>query len=231
MQDNNLHPNSSLLRVWWGGLIAALREVRPIAATLIGATVASLWWRRGWLSGLFLTLLAWVGWFFRDPPRAPERTTDDVILAPADGRVTDVAVVDEPLLFGGSAQRITIFLSIFDVHVQRAPYAGTVEQIIYEPGGFAPAFLPSANRNERNFVALRTARGPLGVTQVAGILARRIVCWTNQGAALTRGERFGLVKFGSRSDLYLPLDAQVTVERGQQVYAGQTCVARWSGNA
>jgi phosphatidylserine decarboxylase len=112
--------------------------------------------------------------------------------------------------------------------VQRSPYRGEVKFMRYTPGGFAPAFLNRADTNETNLLGIETAHGPLAVTQMTGILARRIICWTGVGDTLESGERFGLIKFGSRVDLYVPLDVDILARVGQQVYGGQTPLARWS---
>lgn len=122
-------------------------------------------------------------------------------------------------------------MSLFDVHVQRAPYQGTVKFLHYQPGNFAPAFLSDTHQNEHNLVVLSTPYGAIGVKQIAGILARRIVCWPGVGDELKRGERLGLIKFGSRVDLLLPVNVEVLVSVGDQIYGGQTIVARWPERA
>ena len=209
------------------GARIALREVYFIFVGLVAFTLGSALLRRWRIAIVLAALLAWICYFFRDPERTPDLADDDVILAPADGRVTKIQRVAEPHFIRGQAQRITIFLSIFDVHVQRSPYAGRVKLIHYQPGGFAPAFMGHADENESNLLGLETARGPFAVTQMTGILARRIVCWAKLGDELARGERFGLIKFGSRVDLYLPENAIPLVQPGQTVYGGQTVIARW----
>lgn len=208
-------------------VIIALREVPIIVAGLLALIVigAGLQWY--WLAASAGLLLLLVGNFFRDPDRTPETAGANVLLAPADGRIRKIDEVDEPLFIGGKALRISIFLSVLDVHVQRSPCAGEVRALHYVPGSFVPAFSPAADKNESNLVGLHTAHGSIAVTQMTGILARRIVCWSKVGDALLAGERFGLIKFGSRVDLYLPLDAQPLVAVGRQVYGGQTVVARF----
>ena len=205
----------------------AWQQIRPIFLLLLGVTLLSLW-RRKWLAGIGLgTLFLWSCYFFRDPDRQPVDGDEKIIVSPADGRVQKVEVVDEPTFFQGQARRITIFLSIFDVHVQRMPYAGEVACVHYRSGSFAPAFADSADDNESNLIGLETAHGPLAVVQLTGAIARRIICRCDVGDHLARGERYGLIKFGSRVDLYLPLDVEVLVREGQRVAGGETSVARW----
>lgn len=211
------------------GVLAAWREVRAIVLVLAGAAFLALRLQKGWLALLPASLLAWVVYFFRDPERTPALSAAAAILAPADGRVTAIEQVDEPNFIGGPAWRISIFLSLFDVHVQRSPTAGVVQFLRYQPGDFAPAFLKDTHSNEANFIGLRTPYGPVLVKQIAGILARRIVCWPIPGEDLTPGQRLGLIKFGSRVDLFLPPTAEILTSPGQQVYGGQTVVARWPG--
>lgn len=205
----------------------AWREARPLSLLFGSLTVLGLLSRRRWLTGIGLLLFAWLAYFFRDPERTPDSTDPLAILSPADGRVMAIEIVEEPYIFQTPMQRITIFLSVFDVHVQRAPYQGTVQALHYQPGKFLPAFLKGADENESNLLALETAHGPLGITQMTGLLARRIVCWPTVGHSLERGQQYGLIKFGSRVDLYLPDNAAPAVEVGQHVYGGQTVMARW----
>jgi phosphatidylserine decarboxylase len=213
----------------YSGITAAWREVRLIVLGLAGAGLAAWLARRRMLALACTVLLSWVFYFFRDPERAPDSDEPETILAPADGRVTDIELIEEPLLFEGPARRVSVFLSIFDVHVQHSPYEGMVRLLRYQPGGFAPAFLKDTQANESNLIGLMTPRGPVGVKQIAGILARRIICWPQVGDFLGRGERLGLIKFGSRVDLLLPPEVEVLARVGQQVYGGQTVVGRWPG--
>jgi phosphatidylserine decarboxylase len=210
------------------GILAAWREVKAIVLALSSATLLALWTQKRGLALLSATLLGWVFYFFRDPERTPASFAPEVILAPADGRVTTIEQVDEPDFIKGPAWRISIFLSLFDVHVQRSPYAGVIQFLRYQPGDFAPAFLQDTHGNEANLIGLKTHQGPLAVKQIAGILARRIVCWAALGDSLASGQRLGLIKFGSRVDLFLPPTLEILVQTGQQVYGGQTIVARWS---
>lgn len=211
----------------WSGIRAAWREVKPVVLILGGISVLA-WPRWRWLSMGTGVLLGGIFYFFRDPNRHPPTNAPEWILAPADGVVTHIDRIDEPHYFKGTARRVSIFLSLFDVHVQRAPYQGTVQFLRYESGRFAPAFLKETHTNESNFMGLATPYGPVGVKQIVGILARRIVCRPAIGDSLATGERFGLIKFGSRVDLLLPDNAEILVHPRQKVYGGQTIVARWN---
>ncbi|MDX1521383.1 MAG: phosphatidylserine decarboxylase, partial [Anaerolineae bacterium] len=179
------------------GIPAAWREVRAIVAGMFGLCLLLAVAKRPRLALTSSLLLGWVFYFFRDPERVPTAAADDLIFAPADGKVTHIELVDEPEFFKGRAWRVSVFLSLVDVHVQRCPYPGRVDYLHYEPGNFAPAFFSDTAGNEFNFVGISTPRGPIGVKQIAGVLARRIVCWPQIGDSLSRGQRLGLVKFGS----------------------------------
>ncbi|HMR63393.1 MAG TPA: phosphatidylserine decarboxylase [Anaerolineae bacterium] len=211
----------------FSGVFAAWREVRSLFLALATASLLALLRRQSKLFLLASSLLAWLCYFFRDPDRFPPATGPEWILAPADGKVTAVELIHEPQIFKGSARRISIFLSLFDVHVQRAPYQGDISAIHYEAGGFAPAFLKDTHLNEYNLITLSTPHGLIGVKQIAGILARRIVCWPSPDQFVIRGERLGLIKFGSRVDLLLPPSVEVLISVGEQVFGGQPIVARW----
>ena len=168
--------------------------------------------------------------FFRDPNRIPPEG-DALVLAPADGKV--VAIVKEHEKgedAEAQATRVSIFLSIFDVHVNRAPIKGSVEKVQYQSGKFHAAYREDASTgNEQNAVRIVDPRGKsLNVVQIAGLVARRIICYVKEGQALERGERFGLIMFGSRVDLFLPPDCTVEVAEGQRVRAGETIIGRFS---
>ncbi|MBN1994008.1 MAG: phosphatidylserine decarboxylase [Anaerolineae bacterium] len=212
----------------WSGILAAWREVPAIVLSLTGAVGLTLLARRRWLVLFPAILLGWVFYFFRDPERIPASTSPNVIIAPADGRVTDIELVHEPHFIQGQARRVSVFMTIFDVHVQHNPYPGQVLLTHYEPGSFAPAFLKDTRRNESNLIGLETPRGRLAIKQIAGILARRIVCWVENGDRVVAGQRLGLIRFGSRVDLLLPPEVEVLVKVGQQVYGGQTMMAKWN---
>lgn len=166
-------------------------------------------------------------YFFRDPDRDVPRTED--VLSPADGRVMEVAAIDGEGY--GPGRVIRIFLSVMDVHVQRSPVGGRVIKARYRPGKFLDARDPRAPFvNESNALEIETPRGRVVVRQIAGLIARRILCWARPEETLAAGERFGLIRFGSQVDLYLPADAEILVGVGQRVVGGVTAVARWGGH-
>ena len=191
----------------------------------------------GWvfwaIEGVLVVVLLWVLAFFRDPGRiVPEG--DDILVSPADGCVTDIDTVDENSVIGGKALRIGIFLSIFDVHINRMPCAAKVEKITYKKGVYKNAMNPdSARVNESNDVAIVRLSEPfdkLLVRQVSGAIARRIVCCAKAGEDFAGGERFGMIKFGSRTELYLPVrdNTKCVVKKCDKVKAGQTILVRYS---
>jgi phosphatidylserine decarboxylase len=185
---------------------------------------------------LLAVVLAWaeVVWFFRDPERATP-TEADALISPADGTVTHIGEVDDPDFPGGRAWRISIFLSIFNVHVNRIPRNGRVTQVRYFPGGFLDARHPECGiRNEQLWMDLEEAGTgrPMRLKQISGAIARRIVCWLKPGDEVKGGERLGMIKFGSRTELYLPADTplEVLVKIGDTVHGGSTIIARLRGH-
>lgn len=177
----------------------------------------------------FVALAAFVFSFFRDPERKPP-PGDDAAVSPADGRVTDIEEVEEPHFLKGRALRIGIFLSVFNVHVNRAPLDGKVRMVRYTPGRFLDARDPRCKEeNEWNLVGCEGARGPFAFRQVAGLIARRIICPVKEGDALVRGQRTGMIKFGSRTELFVPAGARVKVETlvGRKVKGGETVLLRY----
>jgi len=178
------------------------------------------------VTGLFSALLAFVLWFFRDPVRrAPADTA--VVVAPGEGRVIEIKEVHEPSFLQSTARRITIFLSVFDVHVQRAPVSGTVEHRSYKPGKFAVAWLEKASEdNEQASLGIATPQGRVLVRQIAGLVARRIVTDPSEGDRVERGQRIGIIRFGSRVDLFVPLDWELTCKVGDRARVGATPLAR-----
>jgi phosphatidylserine decarboxylase len=179
------------------------------------------------LIGTSIALLALAGliaYFFRDPERrAPADPA--VVVSPADGRVMEV--VAEPL-DGQAGQRISIFLAVWNVHVNRAPMSGRLAKLEYRPGKFYAAMRARASlENEQNVFYLDTGRGRIVFKQVAGWIARRVVSWKAPGDSLVLGERIGLIRFGSRMDVWLPEGAEVVVRPGEMVAAGESVVARW----
>jgi phosphatidylserine decarboxylase len=186
-------------------------------------------WR--WLAIIPAALLAQLLYFFRDPPRrVPDLPA--AIVAPADGTIVEVTRLDHYDFLDGPAVRIGIFLSIFDVHINRAPFAGTVLELHYKPGEFLNALRPeSAQRNESMWIGFAVPEFPhvrFAVRQISGAIARRIVCPLQPGQTVTRGEKFGMIKLGSRTELILPAEAvEVLAWHGDNVRAGSDVVARW----
>jgi phosphatidylserine decarboxylase len=182
----------------------------------------------GWMAlGIVLAVITLaVTGFFRDPERqAP--TGEGLVVAPADGKI--VSVADAKSAFPGSAKRVSIFLSPLDVHINRTPVEGKIEKVAYQRGKFLAAYKDEASeRNEQNALTIVDSAGrTFGVVQIAGVLARRIVCRAKAGDRLARGERFGLIMFGSRTDTYLPESCQIEVAEGQRVKGGETVLARF----
>jgi phosphatidylserine decarboxylase len=178
---------------------------------------------------VFFVIAAFVLFFFRDPERIIP-SGSGLVVSPADGRVIDIAEDNRGSLHGKDVKRISIFMNIFNVHVNRAPIMGEVRQISYQPGSFWPANRKRALlENERNAVLISGEdEMELTVVQVAGIIARRIVCWVKVGDSVKIGERFGLICFGSRLDVYIPKNVSVLVKKGDRARAGQTVLARKS---
>ncbi|MXW18288.1 MAG: phosphatidylserine decarboxylase family protein [Gemmatimonadetes bacterium] len=209
------------------------REGLPFILTLLALTALTALWARsgGWgiratAPALFLTLTLFVAYFFRDPER--HIPSDPLlVVSPADGKVMSVGPVPDEHFMGETAIRVTIFLNIFNVHVQRAPLGGRVAHYDYRPGTFVAAWREEASReNERASLGIETDAGPLLVRQIAGLVARRIATYPREGDTVERGDRIGLIRFGSRVDLFLPPDWPVTVRPGDKVRGGETPVAR-----
>ena len=173
---------------------------------------------------VLLLLAALVFYFFRDPERIIP-SDPRAVVSPADGRV--VVIADEEHT-GRPGKRISIFLAIWNVHVNRSPEAGTITQMDYLPGKFLAAMRARASlENEQNVISLSTAAGQIVFKQIAGLIARRVVCWKKPGDAVRRGERIGLVRFGSRVDLWVPRDVEILVALGDNVKGGSSVLARW----
>jgi phosphatidylserine decarboxylase len=210
----NSYPHPIIAREGWPFLGAAL--LISLAVTWFFG-----WWSLPlWLATLFILQ------FFRDPPR---RIPEDpaLVTSPADGRVVVVGKAMDPYL-KREALKVSVFMNVFNVHSNRAPVDGEVKERWYHPGSFLNAALDKASlANERNALWLRMKDGQdVTCVQIAGLIARRILCYVEPGAALRKGQRFGFIRFGSRVDLYLPLDAEVTAAIGEKVYAAQTVLAR-----
>jgi phosphatidylserine decarboxylase len=210
---------------------AQIPSIHPEGYPFIGGfALASLvlfwmWTPLGWI-GTILTV--WCTLFFRDPVRVtPVR--DGIVVSPADGRISLIAHSVPPAELGLGDKplpRVSIFMSVFNCHVNRAPVAGRIERIAYRPGAFINAELDKASEdNERNSLVISTSGGRIGVVQIAGLVARRIVCFVKEGQLIGAGERFGLIRFGSRLDVYMPEGTRALVSEGQTAIAGETVLA------
>ena len=179
----------------------------------------------GWIGAI---ATAWCAYFFRDPVRQTP-LDENLVISPADGVVSAIGFFIPPPEIGLGVeplQRISVFMSVFDCHVNRAPVAGRIARIAYKPGLFVNADLDKASEdNERNGVVIDTPRGTFGVVQIAGLIARRIVCFSKEGETLGVGQRFGLIRFGSRVDVYMPAGATPLVSLGTKTTAGETPIA------
>jgi phosphatidylserine decarboxylase len=194
-------------------------------AWLIAAGLAIAGW---WIPfALWLVVAVWVVAFFRDPVRSGPRG-EQYILAPADGQIVGVIEVDEPAFIGERAIRVSIFMNVFNVHVNRYPSSGVIGYRHYIPGKFGHAGTDKASvENEQSSIGLTTLKGKLLIRQIAGLIARRIVTDHEVGTVVQQGERMGMIRFGSRVDIFVPRDARILVKDGQRTQAGVTVVAQW----
>ena len=198
-----------ILLAGFATLIVALLEMEAVALAGLAATTFVLY-------------------FFRDPSRLiPE--DESALVSPADGRIILVEQVTDDRYLNAYVQKVSIFMNVFDVHVNRVPFAGTVEKIVYSPGRFYSAdSIRAGLENETCAIILDAGPGRrLAFVQMAGLIARRIVCWAEKGDSLAKGSRFGLIRFGSRVDLYLPPELRLEVKKGQRVKAGETIIGRF----
>ncbi len=203
------------------------REGYPFigAFALLALILFWIWSPLGWIGAV---LTAWCVYFFRDPPRVtPVR--DGIVVSPADGRISSVATVMPPqeLQLGDQpVPRVSVFMSVFDCHVNRSPVSGRIERIVYRPGKFINADLDKASEdNERNGLVIDTPDGRIGVVQIAGLIARRILCSVREGEHMVAGDRIGMIRFGSRLDVYFPVGTKPLVAEGQTAIAGETMLA------
>jgi len=201
------------------------REGWPFLAIAVAVSLGVALWL-GWLWSVPLWLLAlFILQFFRDPAReVPEDPR--AVVSPADGRIVEVSRAQDPYL-RREALKVSVFMNVFNVHSNRSPVDGVVKERWYFPGVFVNAALDKASlENERNALWLQTREGrDITCVQVAGLIARRILCYVGSGAELARGQRFGFIRFGSRVDVYLPLDAEIKAAIGEKVYAAETVLA------
>lgn len=210
----NSYPHPIIAREGWPFLAGSIL-IAVLLSAFVGGIVAIL----AWIIALFVLQ------FFRDPPREVPQDVG-AVLSPADGRIVAVERVNDPYV-QRDAIKVSVFMNVFNVHSNRSPVDGTVQQVWYFPGKFVNADLDKAStENERNAVWLKTANGTdITSVQVAGLIARRILCYVKAGDVLARGQRYGFIRFGSRVDVYLPLDATVKVSIGDKVSATTTILA------
>jgi len=183
-----------------------------------GAAVFGFWW----VAAIFLLVTLFMAFFFRDPKRVPP-SDPDVVVSPADGKVTRISSA------GADSTVVSIFLSPLDVHINRSPIPGKIVDVLYSPGKFLMATNEKASLvNEQNALTIQGEKITVVCKQIAGILARRIVCWKAEGDSLGLGERFGMIKFSSRTDVLLPANVRVTVKEGDRVRGGTTVIGRIS---
>lgn len=211
--------------------IPVAKEGYPFILAAAALTVIEFWLIRSVVLTVVLFLLAaFVVAFFRDPEREIPRDEASIV-SPADGKVIKVEPVTEERLLEAKALKISIFMNVFNVHVNRAPASGRVVRILYNPGRFLSANLDKASlENEQNAILAENLSGERYVfNQIAGLVARRIVCRVKEGTRLEKGERFGMIRFGSRLDVYLPADCRVSVAVGDKVRAGSSVIGYWAG--
>ncbi len=204
------------------------REGWPFIA-VAWAILGVLAWYQLWIGvALWTPIAAWVVAFFRDPRRDGPRG-DDLVIAPADGKVVSVIPIDEPEFLRGAATRISIFMNVFSVHVNRYPARGRVGYRRYAAGRFLNAMAEKAStENEQSSVGLDAPRGRILIRQIAGLVARRIITDHAEGTDVAQGERLGLIRFGSRVDVFVPAGVEVLVREGDVTRAGRTVIARWT---
>ena len=204
-----------------------------IAALIAAGTFAFALNRRSWPLWLGAVLLAvvaiWVAYFFRDPERTGERG-ERLVIAPADGRVVQITEVDEPAFLKEKALRVSIFMNVFNVHVNRYPVSGVVRYVQYNPGKFLNAAADKSSlENEQMSVGIESGSNRVLVRQIAGLIARRIVTYSRDGERVNQGDRMGIIRFGSRVDVFLPTTAEPRVKVGDATFAGVTVVAEMPG--
>ena len=200
-----------------------------VAAGAYAAAINSPSWPMWTLAAILTVLALWVAYFFRDPERSGERG-DRLIIAPADGRVVMITEVDEPSFLHGRAIRVSIFMNVFNVHVNRYPVSGTVRHVHYNKGKFLNAAREKASlENEQMSVGIESGRTRVLVRQIAGLIARRIANYSREGEQVAQGERMGIIRFGSRVDVFTPPGAMLRVTVGDVTVAGTTVLAELPG--
>jgi phosphatidylserine decarboxylase len=205
-----------------------VKEGYKFSAPLFALGLIAIFFGWRWTAGVLIFLAIFVLYFFRNPKRTIP-SAPGLVISPADGRVMEI--VEEPL-DGTVGRRISIFLAIWNVHVQRAPVSGRVADVVYRPGRFYAAMRSAASReNEQNIIYLHAPAGRIVCKQIAGAIARRVICWKREGQEVARGELMGLIRFGSRVDVWMPLEARVLVKRGDHVKGGESILAEWNSTA
>jgi len=204
-----------------------------IAALIAAGTFAVALNRRSWplwlLAFVLIIVALWVAYFFRDPERSGPRG-DRMLIAPADGKVVLIQEVEEPAFMRGRTRRVSIFMNVFNVHVNRYPVSGTVRYVKYNPGKFLNAAVEKSSlENEQMSVGIETSSGRILMRQIAGLIARRIVTYSKEGDTVEQAQRMGLIRFGSRVDVFMPLAAVVRVKIGDMTVAGTTVIADMPG--
>jgi len=193
---------------------------------VLGGVLLAIHW--SWAAAILIFLGLFVFYFFRDPERAIPASADNIV-SPADGRV--VEIVEEPL-DSALGRRISIFLAVWNVHIQRAPVAGSIADLVYRPGKFYGAFRGKASQlNEQNVIYIDSPQGRVVFKQIAGAIARRVLCWKSKGETVALGERVGMIRFGSRVDVWLPAATHLIVTLGQNVKGGESILAKWNSTA
>jgi phosphatidylserine decarboxylase len=193
---------------------------------ILGVVLFVVHWR--WAAAVLVFLGLFIFYFFRDPERVIP-ADPDVVVSPADGRVVEIV---EEKLGNQPGRRVSIFLSVWDVHVNRAPVAGRIRRVEYRPGRFYAALRSRAStENEQNVISIAAPAGEMTFKQIAGAIARRVLCWKPEGSEVARGERIGMIRFGSRVDVWLPIESEMIARRGQQVYGGSSILAKWKSTA
>ncbi|MBS3968476.1 MAG: phosphatidylserine decarboxylase family protein [Clostridia bacterium] len=204
------------------------REFLVPTLFFFAATIIAYFWVPV-LAVLLGILTVGVALFFRDPHRDIP-AEESAIVSPADGKIIGVDIVEEKEFFNSKVKKVTIFLSVFDVHINRAPIAGEVKDVRYTAGKFLPANKPGVGAtNERNKIFIEGKNFSVLVVQIAGLVARRIVCRVQPGMALGKGQKLGLIRFGSCTELYAPLETEIMVKEGDKVKGGETIIGRWRG--
>lgn len=199
------------------------REGIPFILFFLFFTISAFFFGAVASGAILLLITVFIAWFFRNPKRTtPEY--EKLVISPADGKVLKIEELTGKEFLRGSCKKVSIFMNVFNVHINRIPYSGHVELIRYRKGKFVSANLDKASTdNERNIIKIKGNDGnEMLVVQIAGLIARRIVCWITEGMYVSKGERFGLIRFGSCVELYLPADCLISVKIGDKVVAGET---------